>query len=451
MTTLQYGDLEISVTHMFTRLWHDAGSGADKDGAFWSPDVGTLGSAQGWRVLAHVGRGSHEDISSGKVTTVLARDLTPAKELLKEPVDYELVAVWGPKKGPISFPVVSAWRPVPPPGYVSLGDVVVLGLEKPGLGRLTPFCVRKEPVGEGDGVRSYVREAEIGDVIWDDRGSGSPYALSAWSITTPGYPTDNTERLLLGVDGLITGDGYHKPARSVYVLDLPAIVDKQYPPAAPVLTSHEMPAPRETPKITDRAVVVPCTLVTDSSKTAQWQVDNSPFYILERRANYYCQMHYDNSQGSSEQEPTDSVTTGLSTEKSEEFSKRTSVTVTASAGIEVKGFSASLEVSVAHELGYSSRYGITQFEERTQTWTMKVEAFHSAALWSPRHEIIAIRQDGDPVGGRGGLAFDVDSRIYTQFPPPKGEPVQPVSEAIIAGDAQPFGDHQSQIPGYTGY
>jgi hypothetical protein len=439
--SMLYGELEIAVTSGFSELWNDGGSGADKNGAFFSAGD-MFASSLRWRVLAHLGRPSHDNIK-GKVATVLAREVNPSNALLRSPVDYERVVTW-----PMSMPYfarVTAWRPVPPPGYVSLGDVIMPGHEKPGLGYLTPFCVRKEAVGG----RSYVREAEIGEVIWDDRGSGWDASISAWAIKTPGYPADSTERLLLGVDGFVTNDSYSTPNRSVYVLDLPPVTAKQYPPAVPVLTSHAMPEPRETLKVTDRSVVVPCTLVDDSSKTASWQVQNSPFYTMERRVNYYCQMHYDNSQGSSEQEPSDSVSTGVSKEKSEEFSKRTGITVTSSVGIGVKGFSASLEVSVAHELGYSSRYGVTQFEERTQTWPLKVPPRHSAALWSPRHEIIAIRKDGDPVGGQGGLTFDVDSRVYTQYPPPSVDDARSLSEAITTGDLRPFGEPQSQIPGYT--
>ncbi|MGX1760552.1 hypothetical protein ACWIG5_27160 [Streptomyces lydicus] len=103
---------------------------------------------------------------------------------------------------------------------------------------------------------------------------------------------------------------------------------------------------------------------------------------------------------------------------------------------------------MAHELGYATRYGITQLEERTQTWPLTKPPRHSAAVWSPRHEIIALRRGGGPVGGQGRLAFDVDSRIYTQFPPPpeKSE-AQSLSEAIIAGDPEPFEERKSQAPG----
>ncbi|MCX5151830.1 hypothetical protein OHB36_34645 [Streptomyces sp. NBC_00320] len=167
--------------------------------------------------------------------------------------------------------------------------------------------------------------------------------------------------------------------------------------------------------------------------------------------NFYCQLHYDNSHGSVEEPVKEAVTTGVSEEKSEEFSERTGVTVTASAGIEIKGFSAGMEVSVSHELGYSSRYGVTTFEERTLEWPMTVPARTSAALWSPRHEIIALREDGDPVGGQAGLVFDVESRIKTEFPPPEDLAKAhslPLSEAIVAGDPRPFGEPRSCIPGY---
>ncbi|MGW7003654.1 Vps62-related protein [Streptomyces sp. NPDC054933] len=426
---MRYGDVEITVTSDFQQEWNDTGTGASKDGATYRPILWS--SVAGWTELAHIGRSVNTDMT-GKLAAVMVRDVSASKTIFKPPVDFERVATLSPGFG-LAF--ATAWRPIPPAGYVALGDIIMPRDQKP-IPTYSPSCVRKEAVGGW----SYVREAEIGDMIWSDRGSKWPTDLAMWSIKTPTYPDDSTERLLLGVDGFVTNGSYDKPSRTVYVLDLPPVILKNAPPAVPALISEHMPEPRETLKVTDRAVLVPCTLVNDSSKTPAWQVRNSPFYTLERRVNFYCQMHYNNMQGASEQEPTDSVTTGVSKEKSEEFSERTSVTVTASAGIELKAFKSSLEVSVTHELGYSSRYGVTQFEERTQTWPLKVPPRHSAALWSPRHEIVPLRADGDPIGGRGGLSFDVDSRIYTQFPPPEDDPNPSLSESIIDGDPQPFGE-----------
>ncbi|MEV8530210.1 hypothetical protein AB0451_40155 [Streptomyces sp. NPDC052000] len=230
----------------------------------------------------------------------------------------------------------------------------------------------------------------------------------------------------------------------MYVLDLPAVIAKRNPPAAPRLTSHAAPQPTE--PVTDRAVVVPCTVIKDPGKTVAWQVANSPFYTLERRVNFYPHKHFDNSQGSVEESAPQEVTTGVSTTKGEEFSRRTNITVTASAGIELKGLSAWVQTSVSTELGYSSRYENTQFQELKDTWPLTVPARKSAAMWSPRHEIIALRANGESVGGQGGLVFDVNSRIKTEYPAPANEESRSLSEAIIAGDPEPFGTPESNLP-----
>ncbi|MER5490759.1 Vps62-related protein [Streptomyces sp. NPDC002490] len=426
MQAVRFGALEIMVTDRFTRRWDDRGSKATMHGAFFNPEQ----ASPDWKCLGSLGHaGNHEDIS-GRRATILVRGVNAADQMVKPPVRFE--RIWR-DQGSGANVNGAVWRPIPPSGYVALGDVWGSwnSWEPPAAEWFG--CIRREFAG-----RSYVREGSVGDLIWWDKKSGADADLSTWQIVPPSYPADSGERLVLGADLHVAANGYGKPSGPVYVLDLPAAVVKSNPPSVPALTSHSMPEPRETDKVVDRAVTVPCTVVGDPGKTLQWQVANSPFYTLERRSSFYCQMHYDNSQGDSEQAPSDSVTTGISTERSEEFSTRTSVTVTASAGIELKGLTASVETSVTTELGYSSRYGVTQFTERTQTWPMTTPPRHSAALWSPRHEIRAVRKDGTVVGGQGGLVFDVDSRVYTQHP--AANLATPLSEAIIGGDPDPFGE-----------
>lgn len=435
--SMRYGALDIAVTSRFRWLWDDRGSKGNRDGAFYTPQYPSIfDPLLGWRILAHVGRGNYTHIDR-ETTVILARGANPADEMLKSPVDFE--RIWEDRaSGAKAYG--SAWRPIPPAGYVALGDVFQNSWDKPSTSVIA--CVRKSAVGG----HSYAREADIGDLIYDDKGSGAHMDLSVWKIDPPRYPADSVERLILGLDAFVAGNQYNvKPPRTVYVLDLPPVIAKQNPPARPVLASHAMPDPRETLKVTDRSVVVPCTVVNDPGKTPDWQALNSPFYTLERRVNYYCQMHYDNSQGSSEQNPEDQITTGVSTEASEEYSKRTSISVTASAGINIKAFSASVETSVTTELGYSSRYSVTQFNQRTQVWTLTTPPRHSAALWSPRHEIRAIRKNGDVIGGQGGLVVDVDSRIYTQYPAPTADQAPPDATTETLAD-KPFGDPQSNIP-----
>ncbi|QIY58343.1 Vps62-related protein [Streptomyces sp. RPA4-5] len=398
----------------------------------------SLGDAfQGWRILAHVGRPYYQPRLDRQSTAILARGVNASDQMLKSPTDFTLI--WEDRaSGAAAYG--SVWRPIPPEGYVSLGDVFVEGWDKPN--RNSYVCVRKTPVGG----RSYVREAVIGSSIWDDGGSGAHMSVGMWAIDAPQYPHDSTERLILGLDGFVAGQHpTDKPSRAVYVLDLPAVIVKNNGPQLPVMTSHSVPE-QETLKVIDRAVTVPCTVIKDPSQTPDWQATNSPFYTLERRVNYCRQMFYNNSQGTTQQDNSRAVTTGVSKTKGEEFSERTSISVTASAGIGIKAFSASAETSVTVEMGYTSRSEVTTFKEEQHTWAMSTPPRSSTALWSPRHEIMAIRKNGDVVG-QGGLPFDLNEHVLTEFPGASGATV------LIDGvkkeqdpKARPFGVPESNIP-----
>jgi hypothetical protein len=438
LDSIRYGALELAVTDQFTRRWDDRGSGASLHGAFFNPNLDTA-YAQGWRYmgsLAHVG--NHEDIS-GRRATILVRGVNAADQMTKPPVRFDLI--WR-DQGSGANANGAVWRPVAPAGYVALGDVWG-GWDSWDAPLLEYYaCIRKD-----FGGRSYVREATIGDLVWWDKKSGAHANVATYKIVPPAYPADSTERLILGADLHVAVGHYNTPDERVYVLDVPASVVKKDPPPVPVLTSSQAPDPRETLPVINRIVTVPCTLIADPGKTLQWQVANSPFYQLERWASYYWQMHYDNTAGSAEQPVSQNVTTGISREKSEEFSKKTGVTVEASAGISFKGLGASVSTSTTTELGYSRRYGETQFSETTQVWPMVTPPRKACALWSPRHEIRSVRKDGTIVGGGSGLVFEVDSRINTEFPAPVKTPTLPAS--IAGGDPRPFGPPPVDIPGQS--
>ncbi|MDJ0384784.1 Vps62-related protein [Streptomyces sp. G-G2] len=427
--SIRYGALDIAVTDRFTRRWDDAGSGATLDGAFFNPEISSTLYAQGWRYLGSTGHRSHADMTGAR-GAILVRGANAADQMIKPPVRFDLI--WTDEKSGAKKNG-SVWRPVAPPGYVALGDVwAALSWDAP----LTEYyaCVRQELAG-----RRYVREGVIGDMIWDDKKSGARRDVSTWQIRPPQYPTDSTERLILGADLHRAHASHARPSGTVHVLDLPAAVARRNPPAVPVLTSHREPDP--VAQITDRAVTVPMTVVKDPGKNIAWQAANSPFYTLERRVNFTLQIFRNNEAGSTPAESSVAVTTGITKEMSEEFSRRTSTTVSASAGIEIKGLSASVETSVTTELGYSSRHSVTQLNSVTKTHGLTTPARSSGALWSATHEIIAIRRNGEAVGGQGGLKFDVDSYFTGQYP--RGAQAQMSTEGVGAQEgtlAQAFGE-----------
>ncbi|MFD0168365.1 hypothetical protein ACFVJH_30125 [Streptomyces decoyicus] len=195
-------------------------------------------------------------------------------------------------------------------------------------------------------------------------------------------------------------------------------------------------------------MTVPCTVVKDPNATPAWQVQHSPFYRLDRRVNYTLKMFRNNQHGTTEQPDSQSVKTGVVSEESTEFTKRTNITVSASAGIAIEAFSASVQTSVSTELGYSTRYGVTQLNETTTTWSMVTPPRSSGALWAATHEIIAFRKDGDTVGGQGGLKYDVDARVSGEYPGGAGLKTFVDDTETTADDlkTQPFGEPESSIP-----
>jgi hypothetical protein len=86
----------------------------------------------------------------------------------------------GAEAGPDgTFRPVSLWRPVPPPGYVALGDVAQTGYDPP---RSPVACYRADDAGGGtappDGF----------ELVWRDAGSGAQERCQLWRpIPPPGF------------------------------------------------------------------------------------------------------------------------------------------------------------------------------------------------------------------------------------------------------------------------
>eukprot|EP01097_Dermamoeba_algensis_P000084 TRINITY_DN1025_c0_g1_i1.p1 TRINITY_DN1025_c0_g1~~TRINITY_DN1025_c0_g1_i1.p1 ORF type:complete len:195 (-),score=21.51 TRINITY_DN1025_c0_g1_i1:40-624(-) len=96
--------------------------------------------------------------------------------LLAPPVDYK--KIWSGKtmKKPPKFGPVCFWRPIPPPGYVAMGDVVGFDWDKkPNIPDLR--CVREDLVDKG----MLPGKAEL--VSWLDKSSGCKDGnLTIWQV-----------------------------------------------------------------------------------------------------------------------------------------------------------------------------------------------------------------------------------------------------------------------------
>ncbi|KID82410.1 DUF946 domain-containing protein [Metarhizium guizhouense ARSEF 977] len=166
-------ELVTKITASFTQRWNDAGSGASRNGGFWHPN-----SDGEFRPVGSVGVGNHKDIN-GSYSAVLIAHNPAATQTANAEGMYE-----SPLASPIGYTQIwtdagskakkngSFWRPIPPNGYVALGDVAQNGwLPAPSVGDV--WCVRRDLAVPGSfGSPS----------VWDDKKSGSKKDVSVWEI-----------------------------------------------------------------------------------------------------------------------------------------------------------------------------------------------------------------------------------------------------------------------------
>ncbi|RPI02924.1 MAG: DUF946 domain-containing protein, partial [Zetaproteobacteria bacterium] len=103
--------LEVAYVDQFDAVWNDSGSGADFDGAFYEPVV-----PPGYEVIGYYGQ---SDYGATRGAVAVVKELIPGS--LAPPTGYQ--AVWT-DSGSGSNRDGAFWRPIPPDGYVCLGQVV---------------------------------------------------------------------------------------------------------------------------------------------------------------------------------------------------------------------------------------------------------------------------------------------------------------------------------------
>ncbi|MFH8810065.1 hypothetical protein ACH4GZ_22920 [Streptomyces hygroscopicus] len=387
------------------------------DANFWFPTPPRFGVSGEFRPLGSYGRhygrsmGAIEDFEfkrDGKAPQLMIAPVAVASGVVASPVGYE--RLWY-DKGTGATLDGSVWRPIPPAGYVALGDVWMAG------GTTAPprnavYCVKQ---GAVDG-HTYVRRAELRELVWKDQGTGGSVGdIAVWRPDVPPITEDTSERLLLAPNTVTTVPHYGAPAPTPtsWILDVPAAVEKRPEPPVPALTSHQEPvAPQP---VTDRIVRVPFTGVEDPGRTLEWKIENSPFYRLHRRVGYSRAIFTNNQHGTQPAPAREEVTTGISREESEAFSQKTSITVSASVGVAYKALSASAGVSVTRETGYERRTAVTEFTQKATEQGMVTPPRASGILWVKSHELLLHRADDTLVAN--GLPFRFPSYAIATYPP----------------------------------
>jgi hypothetical protein len=398
---VRFGSLILRFTSSYQLRWNDKGSGANRDGGFWHPVA-----PSGFFALGSIGLPNYND-PNGKVATLCVKPASATipgtqKVALKRPMDYTFI--WN-DKGSGASRDGSCWRPLPPEGYVALGDVFAVGYNKPSTNDV--MCVARELTYEG----------LFTDKIWSDEGSGANGDFSSWQIKPTKSYVDSSDALI-AVNSFVGVGSHTRPVTSpvAHTLLLPVPVVESGDPPQPDLTSRTQP-PAHTEPVVDRIVTVPFTAVNDGGKTIEWILANSPFYTIERSV-YYSLILFENNVTSIPQSKSRTITTGISKEQSEQYSITTGITVGYESGIEAGGFSSKVSVQLSIQLGYTTTTSITVFQSEEQHAELVTPAQTAAALWLIANNLTTRRADGTAVAP--ALAFDASNTAYLskQFPPP---------------------------------
>ncbi|MCX2543069.1 Vps62-related protein [Pseudomonas sp. COW5] len=268
--SIKFGNLLINFTSEFHRIWDSRGSGSSV-GSFWRPTPAP-DLLPGYFPLGDLAVTGYDNVNGNRVVAVVCEGEPPVDDAsqgkaLSPPTDYE--RVWRDSNSGAAADC-TVWRPIPPRGYVAMGFVCSNGLDKPLLNAVR--CVRED----------LVIATKIGDLIWNDKGSGARQNFSAWNIDPPQAAAGE---IYFAAGTFFGAQSHSRPATSTaYALRMQIPRHSASAPEAPKLSGYEVPPELEPSKLT-QTVRIPWFAVTDHLPLGE-QLRTSPFYRLERTDQY---------------------------------------------------------------------------------------------------------------------------------------------------------------------
>jgi hypothetical protein len=338
--------------------------------------------------------------------------------VLKAPNDYE--KIWD-DQGSGCTNSGSIWKPLCDPGYVALGVVTQNGYTEPSTNRVR--CVR----------RDYTIEANIGDKIWDDSGSGASLSTSAWWIGDPKIPSLAGERAPLHPGTMIgcttTTGGCDQNLFNLLLVPLP-VAERSDNSLAEVSLDENGEIVAGDFRYAS-SVRVPFSLIPNLAcgtdlNTCQFNVESSPFYRVKRH-DFYTEVQMLNNTGPTPDEMHVTYDTGFVETHSSTFSEQVGLEVKAEGSAKFLGSGGGWSVSLSTELGWEET-STSGYEEHTGlTWDLSVPPFTMVVAAQVRTRFLAFSEhEYGPVvldetypGGddlRGGKNR-IDKLLYPPFFP----------------------------------
>jgi len=297
--------------------------------------------------------------------------------------------------------------PVPPPGYVALGR---FGFDYRTNPSLCPYgiCVRQDLTAPGAlvGFWDLLAPDNLTHFFWwrIDQPSAGPHT---GALLAPGT---FAHQVKYGGNPVANAD----VANNVLKLNLPLLADAPERSFAPTLTSYDDP-PAETPQTFAKAMLIPCTAITDATKTQAWQVANSPFYRLER-AVFYKRLYHRYNQGSETSKDTVAMTAGATTSDSQTFSTKTGIQISAETGIQIGPLGAKVTATVSKEFGYETQTSVSELVEWTFNPEVPIPPHKAGALWQKYNRFTLYRHNGTVLEEVAHWDIGIPSYVTDEYP-----------------------------------
>jgi hypothetical protein len=373
--------LDIDYTEVFECVWDDSGSGADRDVGFFRPVP-----RPGYYALGHYASASHA--MPHDVVTIVVKEKRPGA--LAPPLNYQLI--WT-DSGSGADDDGAVWSPSCPTNYLALGLVTSSGA-KPSADAVR--CVRQD----------LTAQAEVGDLIWNDAGSGAHSDFSAWSVEANGAP----EGEAYVAPGTFIGHASHEKvsisgARALK-LRLPVVPAPQSLPA-PQLMGTGPPSSFQSQTTTSQ-IVLPFTAVKDPALSQARMARDSPYYRLVRKDRYKLIDHVYNT---TDREQSFTWSYSIAIGNAETFTHQTGISLTSKYENKLTGY------SVSATLSYSFTHEKSRSKEETTTIEVPVTASpgKAVAAFAVNSTFQLFRRDGSEVGVPAN-ANEPNSVVFVQFP-----------------------------------
>lgn len=417
MEPIRLDNLLINFTSEFHRIWNTNGSRA-KPAAFWRP-APAPDLLPGYFPLGDILIPNNTSINGEVVAAVVCEgelqgiDNTRGKALSR-PTDFELV--WK-ESGSGTSARTSIWRPIAPEGYVALGLTCSSDHNKPSFNSVR--CVRID----------LVVAATVGDLIWDDKGSGATLNFSAWGIEPP---TAAAGEICFAPGTFVGVQSYNKPATpmtTVYALRMQIPIQITAPPKAPTLLEHARPTEDGTAKVTQIARL-PWFAVRDYAQPNKG-FQSSRYYDL-KRTDQYVLVGYGRNTTESTLPIKWKAPRAQNAAIMRLFNRHTAIEITkawpdmALSDIRAMKFSACLPRDFSHTETSSSEWG----ESGSQVVIAMAGKLKSVAVYQLESYYELVREDGSEVIVSFGYSDDTNF-FLTEYP---SESVETAVLAPVMGE-----------------